>query len=73
MGVFEFKARKWLPERTEYIPVFMLTAREAIADLNRAIDVGADDYIQKPFNLKGLSRVVKDKWREYKRKHRANV
>jgi len=60
-------------ERTEDIPVFMLTGRGAISDINRAIDIGADDYIKKPFNLKELSEIVKDKWREYKRKHRASV
>ncbi|HIJ53102.1 MAG TPA: response regulator [Planctomycetes bacterium] len=60
-------------ERTEDIPVFMLTGRGAISYLNRAIDAGADDYIKKPFKLKELSEIVKDKWREYKRKYRANV
>jgi len=57
-------------ERTEDIPVFMLTGRGAISDINRAIDIGADDYIKKPFNLKELSEIVKDKWREYKRRAR---
>lgn len=60
-------------ERTEDIPVFMLTGRGAISYLNRAIDAGADDYIKKPFKLKELSEIVKDKWREYKRKRRARV
>jgi len=60
-------------ERTEDIPVFMLTGRGAMADLNRAIDVGADDYIKKSLNLKELSGIVKERWKEYKRKRRANV
>lgn len=32
-------------------PVLMLTARDAISDRIRGLDVGADDYVVKPFNL----------------------
>ena len=51
--------------RTEHIPVFMLTGRGVIADLDQAFDVGVDDYIKKPFNLMELGRIVKDKWEQY--------
>ncbi len=37
-------------ERTRSIPVIMVTARGEEADKVRALDVGADDYITKPFS-----------------------
>ena len=33
----------------DWTPVLMLTARDAIADRVRGLDVGADDYLVKPF------------------------
>jgi two-component system OmpR family response regulator len=35
-------------------PVLMLTARDAIEDRVRGLDVGADDYLIKPFSLQEL-------------------
>jgi two-component system OmpR family response regulator len=32
-------------------PVLILTARDAVGDRVRGLDVGADDYVVKPFNL----------------------
>ena len=52
-------------KRTEHIPVFMLTGRGKIGDLDQAFDVGADDYITKPFNLMELGKTVKAKWEQY--------
>ncbi len=37
------------------IPVLMLTARDAAADIVRGLDVGADDYLTKPFSFEVLS------------------
>src|SRR3954469_13017232 len=37
--------------REKHTPVLILTARDAIADRIRGLDVGADDYVIKPFNL----------------------
>ena len=39
---------------TRDIPIIMLTARGEEADKVRALDVGADDYITKPFSTKEL-------------------
>ena len=39
---------------TKSIPVIMLTARGEEADKIRALDMGADDYITKPFSTKEL-------------------
>src|SRR5215467_4545480 len=38
-----------------WIPVLMLTARDAVADRVRGLDVGADDYLVKPFSLLELA------------------
>ena len=51
--------------RTEHIPVFMLTGRGMIGDLDQAFEIGADDYITKPADLMELGRIVKAKWEKY--------
>ena len=53
-------------ERTEHIPVFMLTDRGSIGDLDQAFEIGADDYITKPLDLMQLGRMVKAKWEGFK-------
>ena len=40
--------------RTSGVPVIMLTARGAEADRVRGLDLGADDYLAKPFSLREL-------------------
>ena len=32
-------------------PILMLTARDTVSDIVKALDVGADDYLTKPFSL----------------------
>src|ERR1035438_7945592 len=39
----------------DWTPVLMLTARDAIGDRVRGLDVGADDYLVKPFSLMELA------------------
>ncbi|HUD06006.1 MAG TPA: response regulator transcription factor [Candidatus Saccharimonadales bacterium] len=38
----------------EQMPILMLTARSTIGDRVRGLDVGADDYLQKPFSYDEL-------------------
>lgn len=52
-------------KRTEDIPVFMLTDKGMIGDLDQAFEIGADDYITKPSDLKQLGKIVKTKWEKY--------
>lgn len=45
-------------DATYYLPVIMLTAKTAESDRVRALDMGADDYVPKPFGVMELiSRV----------------
>lgn len=47
-----------LRRRSRDTPVLMLTARDALADIVRGLDSGADDYLTKPFSfLELLSRI----------------
>ena len=43
-----------LRERGRWMPVLMLTARDAIADRVAGLDAGADDYLPKPFAFSEL-------------------
>lgn len=52
-------------KKTRRIPVFMLTARGGIGDLDDAFEIGADDYITKPLDLTQLGRMVKAKWERF--------
>ena len=46
-------------ERTAKIPVIMVTARDEDADIVAGLEVGADDYVTKPFSTRILSARVK--------------
>lgn len=43
---------------TKDIPVFMLTGHSMMAEVERAFDIGADDYIPKPNDVAGLAKRV---------------
>ena len=47
--------------KTENIPVFMLTGKTMVGDIERAFEVGADDYITKPVKLMELGKIIKSK------------
>ena len=40
--------------KTSSLPVIMLTARDAVVDKVTGLDLGADDYITKPFSIEEL-------------------
>ena len=42
-----------------YIPIIAVTARHSEADRVQALDLGADDYVTKPFGLKELAARVR--------------
>lgn len=47
-----FAVLRWLRNQGNRTPVLMLTARSNIEDRVGALDVGADDYLSKPFDLR---------------------
>ena len=46
-------------ERTAKVPVIMVTARDEDADIVAGLEVGADDYMTKPFSARILSARVR--------------
>jgi len=46
------------------VPIIMLTAREAIADRVIGLDLGADDYLTKPFSTEELLARIRARLRE---------
>ncbi len=46
-------------ENTRYIPVLMLTAKSEVENKIKGLDIGADDYLAKPFDYKELSARVR--------------
>lgn len=45
---------KQLRQRRQRTPVLMLTARDALNDVVKGLDAGADDYLTKPFSFREL-------------------
>jgi two-component system OmpR family response regulator len=53
-GLDGFEVLKRLRRRGAAVPVLVLTARDALADRVKGLDLGADDYLTKPFDLPEL-------------------
>lgn len=62
-----FEVLKLIRQRSN-IPVIMLTARCEVASLQRALFLGADDYVKKPFRPKELAGRIRAKLRHEGRK-----
>ncbi|MDF3920414.1 response regulator transcription factor [Salinicola salarius] len=54
LGVLE-----WLRAHADPTPVMILTARDALEDRVRGLDLGADDYLAKPFSISELEARVR--------------
>ena len=50
-GLSGFDVVKQLRADENRVPVLLLTARDASGDIVRGLDLGADDYLTKPFSL----------------------
>jgi two-component system, OmpR family, response regulator len=53
-GIDGFEVCRRLREQSRWAPIIMLTARDGIKDRVRGLDVGADDYLTKPFAFSEL-------------------
>jgi DNA-binding response OmpR family regulator len=53
-GMDGFEVARAVREKSPQIPILMLTARTKIIDKIQGLEVGADDYLTKPFHLKEL-------------------
>ena len=59
MSGIEFARRLKSDELTRTIPIIMLTARGEELDKVRGLEVGADDYVTKPFSPRELNARIK--------------
>jgi DNA-binding response OmpR family regulator len=48
-GLDGFEVARRLRKNQKQVPILMLTARDAVPDIAHGLDVGADDYLTKPF------------------------
>ena len=53
-GIDGFETCRRLRQDGVWVPIIMLTARDAVEDRVRGLDQGADDYLTKPFSLAEL-------------------
>lgn len=68
-GLDGLEVLRRLRSRKQQIPVLILTARDRLEDRVSGLDLGADDYLTKPFDLPELEARV----RALMRRGRANV
>jgi DNA-binding response OmpR family regulator len=60
-----------LREKAAYIPILMLTAKDDVVDKVLGLEMGADDYITKPFSLRELEARIKSVMRRVRAAARA--
>ena len=54
-----FSIAKTLRNKKQSVPILMLTARDGIDDRVRGLELGADDYLVKPFHIRELRARVR--------------
>lgn len=58
-GMDGFEVLRRLRRRQRYVPVLVLTARDTLDDRVHGLDLGADDYLVKPFALLELEARIR--------------
>ncbi len=48
-GMTGFEILRRLRQAENHVPILMLTARDAVSDIVKGLNLGADDYLTKPF------------------------
>ena len=66
-GISGFEVCERLRQRGAHVPIILLTARTHERDRVRGLDLGADDYVRKPFSVRELlarvrAQVRRDDW-----------
>lgn len=61
-----------LRDKIPYVPILMLTAKDDVVDKVLGLELGADDYITKPFSLRELEARVKSVLRRMRAASRAD-
>jgi two-component system alkaline phosphatase synthesis response regulator PhoP len=54
---------KELREKVGYLPILMLTAKDDVVDKVLGLEMGADDYITKPFSIRDEAPIVRGRLR----------
>lgn len=60
--------RRLRKSEDEQVPVILLTARDSVADKVSGLDMGADDYITKPFSIEELLARIRSALRKQERR-----
>lgn len=58
-GMDGFEVLRRMRAQAERVPVLLLTARDAVDDRVHGLDLGADDYVAKPFAMSELAARVR--------------
>src|SRR5262245_6780369 len=53
-GMTGFEVARQLRQSSNQVPILMLTARDAVSDIVKGLNAGADDYLTKPFAFEEL-------------------
>ncbi len=62
-----------LQQRAPLLPVLIVSARDGLGDRVRGLDLGADDYILKPFDMPELLARMRSVQRRYRKHSERNV
>ena len=63
---YQFLAELQQSSTTKSIPFIFLSGKTQLPDLRKGMNMGADDYLVKPFNVDDLLKVVKSKLKKQK-------